>query len=62
MMLPFKYRKRQVEQIIFRYASDYPLYFRVHIFTAKEEFVSNLAIEPSIVSKISLIQFLESKL
>jgi hypothetical protein len=50
MMMPMKYRQRQVEQILFRNASISPQYFTLQIKTKELNLVSVVTVEPSIVS------------
>lgn len=51
MMLPMKYRQRQIEQILFRNASISPQYFTLKLKSQKVEFVSVVTVEPSIVGE-----------
>ena len=71
MMLPMKYRQRQVEQILFRNASISPQYFLLKLNisfgtmefyfggprTKELEIVSVVTVEPSIVSVSGVFTF-----
>lgn len=50
--MPFKYRQRQIEQILFRNASISPQYFNLNITTLDRDtnVSSAITVEPSIVS------------
>lgn len=50
MMVPYKYRSRQIEQILFRNAATKPKYFKIKIETSSTEFESDTTFEPKIVS------------